>query len=392
MATKATIDNDLEKLIAIANSADELIPLLNQIPLNILKQTLTSEISRNYPTPSHQIKLKFGALFFCRLIPDDILQYILSFLCLANHKNYHNQVCTKWNRLYNQNQKLFYKPYIGKYQQMWIFDSRRKNSKLTALEKTLGIKGVVDDLRNILNSTIFMELNLQDEAIIFVHAGTQELEEEEEDVDDGGGVLTFKRNCTLIGVNYTKNQLVEVSATINGQHYDSDLCDSNPADTNTGKFICIGSHDETGKCKVKLEGINFNNNFMSSWGDVNQGCCLTISNCVMFARDGGITHYGDELKIDGCHIQIGGVCVVIKYYSDNINVRNSTLSNTYSALPCIKFDGHQDRHDLRKLNCNGNTFISGDEHQFPIADSHDKKVMGYLSQNKWIKLNDSNKH
>ena len=382
MATKATIDNDLEKLIAIANSADELIPLLNQIPLNIVKQTLTSEISRNYPTPSHQIKLKFGALFFCRLIPDDILQYILSFLCLANHKNYHNQVCRKWNRLYNKNQKLFYKPYIGQYQQMWIFDSRRKNSKLTALEKTLGIKGVVDDLRKILNSTIFMALNLQDEAIIFVHAGTQELEE----TDDRGAVLTFNRNCRLIGVNYTKDQLVEVSATIEGETYDSNY---DPDYTET--FMCIGSYDGTGKCKVELEGINFNNNFMSSWGDVNQGCCLTISNCVMLARDGGITHAGDELEINECVMEFGGTCVEIARPSDKINITNSTLSNTYGRFPCIRIEGHHYHHDLRKLTCNENTFISGDEEdQFPIADEYDQKVTRYLSQNKWIKSNDSN--
>ena len=384
MATKPTIHNDLEKMIATANTADELLPLLQQIPLEAVKDALKSEISRNYPTALDQIKLKFDALFFCRLIPDDVLQYILSFLTLSNQLNFYNQVCRKWNILYNRNQKLFYKQYIEKYQQMWIFDPKRKNNKLTAFEKSLGIQGAVDDLRKILNSTIFMKLMLKDQAVIFVHDGTQELEE----MDDLGGVLTIKRNCRLIGVNYTKDQLVEVSATIDGETYDSNY---DPDYTET--FMCIGSYDGTGKCKVELEGINFNNNFMSSWGHVSRGCSLTISNCVMLARDGGITHRGDELKIDECQMEIGGVCVSIGRFSNKINITNSTLSNTCGgSLPCIRMDGYHNDHDLRKLECKENTFISGDKYQFPIADSHNQKVMDYLSQNKWIKSNDSNEH
>ena len=95
MATKPTIHNDLEKMIATANTADELLPLLQQIPLEAVKDALKSEISRNYPTALDQIKLKFDALFFCRLIPDDVLQYILSFLTLSNQLNFYNQVCRK---------------------------------------------------------------------------------------------------------------------------------------------------------------------------------------------------------------------------------------------------------------------------------------------------------
>ena len=379
MATTPTIENDINNLIATANSADELLPLLKTIPLKILKETLKSEILRNYPTPSHQIKLKFQALSFSHLIPDAVLQYILSFLSLSKQLNFHRQVCRKWKKLDTKNQRLFYKsfykPYISEYQQMWIFDSRRKDNKLAAFEKRLGIKGVVDDLRKILNCAEFMTLMLKDRAVIFVHGGTQELEEQ----DDRGGVLTIKRNCTLVGVNYSKDQLVEVSATINGEHYDSDY---NPDYTET--FMCIGSYDGSGKCKVKVEGINFNNNFMSTWGHVNRGCSLSISNCVMLAQDGGITHHGDELKIDECIVEVGGICVRIGRYSNMINIRNSNLSNTYDAFSCIVFDGGYDQHDLRKLQCKGNTFISRNDDQFPIVDGHDEKFVGCLSQNNWV--------
>ena len=381
MATTSILDKDLNNIITRATSPAELIPILEKVSLSTLKDVLKSEISRKYPTALDQNKFKFQVLFFSRVIPDDVMQYVLLFLSLSIELNCHRQVCRKWKKLDNKNQKLFYKPYMSKYTQMYIFDSRRIDNKVTAFEETLGIKGAVGDLRNILNSTEFMKMTSKDKAVIFVFGGTQELEEQ----DDRGGVLTFKRNCRLIGVNHEKDQLVEISATINGKHYES-----NYDPDYTGYFMCVGSYDGMGECKVEIEGINFNNNFLSVWGQVYQGCSLLISNCKMFAQDGGIHHNGNELQIDNCHIEVGGVCLRIGYDSEIIKVANSTLFNTYDRLSCIEFDGHLFQHNMSKLECKGNTFITKDEDAFPICDEYKKDkhfteilFMGYLSQNTW---------
>ena len=378
MATTSILDKDLDNIITKATSAAELIPILEKVSLSTLKDVLKSEISRKYPTALDQNKFKFQVLFFSRVIPDDVMQYVLLFLSLSIELNCHRQVCRKWKKLDNKNQKLFYKPYMSKYTQMYIFDSRRIDNKVTAFEETLGIKGAVGDLRNILNSTEFMKMTSKDKAVIFVFGGTQELPEQ----DDRGGRLTFKRNCRLIGVNHGKDQLVEISATINGKHYESRYDPDY-----FGFFMYVGSYDGTEKCKVEIERINFNS-VLSVWCHVHQGCSLLISNCKMFAQDGGIHHNGNELQIDNCHIEVGGVCLRIGYDSEIIKVANSTLFNTYDddTLPCIAFDGSLFQHDIRKLHCNENTFITPGKDQFPVTDEHPNTmwVTGYLDYNDWI--------
>ena len=113
MATTSILDKDLDNIITKATSAAELIPILEKVSLSTLKDVLKSEISRKYPTALDQNKFKFQVLFFSRVIPDDVMQYVLLFLSLSIELNCHRQVCRKWKKLDNKNQKLFYKPYLS---------------------------------------------------------------------------------------------------------------------------------------------------------------------------------------------------------------------------------------------------------------------------------------
>ena len=143
----------LKQHIRSATHVTELLIILQQIPLDSIKQFMIPKIGEL--TDESLRKSYYNSLSINEIFSDDLLQCILSFSGCYNEKG----VNKKWKSLSDKNESLYLKQlyktdkiagiklmkYDENINKTWIIHQDRK--RLHLVEEALGFKGPINDLR-----------------------------------------------------------------------------------------------------------------------------------------------------------------------------------------------------------------------------------------------------
>lgn len=139
--------NIMQSAVASAQNASDLLPILNHLPIDKIKQFVDQCIDEM--TPSTVTKLKYNSLPIHQIIPTAVIQYILSFQPIDDGNS--RSVSKQWKALSETNEKVHYLQLIQTIDenspisynkttnQTWILHPKR--TRLTRIEKQFGFKG-----------------------------------------------------------------------------------------------------------------------------------------------------------------------------------------------------------------------------------------------------------
>ena len=368
-----------------AKEEQDLLPLLRVITFNNIRTFIKSQISQQ--SKQQQYRNRFKILSMNYILNDDEITIILSFLQSIPQRNHIKLVCKLWNKLSEKAEAIYFRYIHEETKNIWICNSKRTNTKKKQVEKSLKIKGIRNNLKNIIDSDSF-----NDGDFILLHPGSLDLdfidEEYGYDSDEYSStlpILQITNDCTIFGIHQTNQRPIKLHGTIDGEYVIHDELERT--------FIEIGS--KTGRpCNVKIQNLHFIPDNLITFIYVNPGSTLTISNCIFTASCNGIKHYGENLIVYNSMIKAEGPAIRIGYHSKSASIKGNTLINSYIDYEsCIKFDQHQGRHNnqqLLEIEIQNNQLISN---QYPIAiyqSGLSSKIALTTFNNKWYAYWDGN--
>lgn len=344
----------MHSAVESAQNVCDLLPMLNQVPLDTIKQFMNALI--NEMTPSAVTKMKYGSLPIDEIIPENTIQHILSFHPIdgGNIRSVNKQ----WQKLSDMNEKNYYSklihrvdqhstiPYNKDLNKTCIMHPKRKI--LTRVEQELGFKGPANIL------SVGNDGNHPNDRYFF-HPGHYR------------NSNALEKNCSLVGIYGS------VDVTVSG---------SEPLSIGIlSEFIRMINFDmnKYGNINVYAENIKFDCPI-----DVDVGSKLWLRNCRIIGDKKEFGNRGIKIErklflhTDNCQYMAVTPAIEISQDADTVTIQDSVFINCggegygyHRANACIEIktvdtDSDGDRGSV-KLKCNGNVFE--DNYGYPIAES-----------------------
>ena len=379
---------ELQENVSDAHTVKDLMPFLGALSLDKLKDFINQNVDEFNASESKT--MYFNSVSIDKILPDDIIQYILSFQSITdNHKTY---VSKQWEKLSNQNERNYYlqlqsrldkngpiRPYNKTKNNTWIIHPTR--TQLTKVEEEFGFKGPINDIVDALDS-ITNDFECQSGDRLIIHEGVHNLH------------MVRGTICTDLSIIGVGNEAI-IRDAYGGEE----------------TLLDIGTFDRDKLTRIYFENITF---------DFSKSCCspmhlngnskLWLNKCkLLFPMDGidvgngssvfvvvdGIdVGNGSCLFVENCVFDRATTAIIISPLSRCVVIRNSTFRN------CGRETEYRDSGENACIAINQTTGLTPDEMRvgnysfvrlickenvfennlcYPIAERAKKKIENFRS-------------
>ena len=332
----STVPNLILDTIQKAESYEDLMPSLMQlIPLDEIKQILSKKLD------DEKLDLKYCKILSIeQLLPQDIIQYILSF---AVNKS----VNKNWNKLAKQNEKQQYQRILRHDSPCVKFDSKLNNvfvvnpkrDYLSSIEKELNFKAAYKQIRDLFNDH---EGQFSNGDIVIIFEGHQTFPFKR---SEGKAYIAINTSISIIG--FTKMARL--------------FTDDQVKDLGIGDIFDVGKDEPN--VNVYIENVDFDFGGCECMFNMHNKSTLILNQCRLSYDMYGINDkYAVERNVIITKCELVGDTAISISSNEGIGeivVTDSIIKGIYDYSGCIELGETQGFIDKRmiKLKCHANYFI-----------------------------------